>query len=143
MEKYNISTRKAGCFLIKKETKEIALIYRKKQDDYSFPKGHVEEGETLKETAIRETAEETKRNAEIIDVYKPFIEKYTTSKGENCTCYMFFALDKGKSDNQSEDTHEVVWTKLDKVEDTLSYISLKNTWNSVKNIIIEILERNN
>ena len=31
-------TEKAGCFLIKKETKEIALIYRKKQNDYSFPK---------------------------------------------------------------------------------------------------------
>ena len=29
-------TEKAGCFLIKKETKEIALIYRKKQNDYSF-----------------------------------------------------------------------------------------------------------
>ena len=38
-------TEKAGCFLIKKETKEIALIYRKKQNDYSFPKGHVEKGE--------------------------------------------------------------------------------------------------
>ena len=27
-------TEKAGCFLIKKETKEIALIYRKKQGIY-------------------------------------------------------------------------------------------------------------
>ena len=53
-------TEKAGCFLIRKETKEIALIYRTKQNDYSFPKGHVEKGETLKEAAIRETAEETK-----------------------------------------------------------------------------------
>ena len=56
-------TEKAGCFLIKKETKEIALIYRKKQEDYSFPKGHVENGESLKDAAIRETAEETRRAA--------------------------------------------------------------------------------
>ena len=41
-------TKKAGCFLIKKETKEIALIYRKKHNDYSFPKGHVEKNESLK-----------------------------------------------------------------------------------------------
>ena len=27
-------TEKAGCFLIKKETREIALIYRQKQEDY-------------------------------------------------------------------------------------------------------------
>lgn len=137
------STKKAGCFLIRRETKEIALIYREKYNDYSFPKGHVEKGESLKEAATRETAEETKRNAEIIDIYKPFVERYTTSKGENCICYMFFALDKGKSNNKCEDTHDVIWTKLDKVEDTLSYISLKNTWNSVKHIIVEILNENN
>lgn len=134
-------TEKAGCFLIKKETREIALIYRQKQEDYSFPKGHMEKGETLKETAIRETAEETKRVAEIIDEYSPLVEKYTTPKGENCVCYMFFAIDKGKSDNNSEDTHDLIWTPFEKVEKTLSYDSLKNTWNSAKNIIKEILEK--
>ena len=134
-------TEKAGCFLIKEETKEIALIYRKKQEDYSFPKGHVDEGESLKEAAIRETAEETKRVAEIIDKYGPFVEKYTTPRGENCACYMFFAIDKGESDNQCEDTHDIIWTPFDKVEEILSYDSLKNTWNSVKNTIIEILEK--
>lgn len=136
-----MNVKKAGCFLIKKETAEIALIYRKKHDDYSFPKGHVEKGETLKETAIRETKEETQRIAEIIDEYEPFIEQYTTPRGENCICYMFFAIDKGKSDNQSEDTHEVVWTSFDNVEATLSYDSLKNTWNSVKGTIIKIVEK--
>ena len=134
-------TEKAGCFLIKKETKEIALIYRKKQNDYSFPKGHVEKGETLKEAAIRETAEETKRIAKIVDEYEPFAEKYITPRGENCVCYMFFAIDKGKSDNNSEDTHDLIWTPFEKVEKTLSYDSLKNTWNSAKNIIKEILEK--
>lgn len=133
---------KAGCFLINKETKEIALIYRKKQDDYSFPKGHVEKGETLKEAAIRETAEETKRIAKIVDKYEPFVEKYTTPQGENCVCYMFFAVDKGASDNQCEDTHDIIWTPFAKVEETLSYDSLKNTWNSVKDTVIEILEKN-
>ena len=136
-----METLKAGCFLINIETKEISLIYRKKQNDYSFPKGHVEKGESLKEAAIRETAEETKRIAEIINDYEPYIERYTTPKGENCVCYMFFAIDKGKSDNNSEDTHDLIWTPFDKVEETLSYDSLKNTWNSAKNIIKEILEK--
>ena len=133
-------TKKAGCFLINKETKEIALIYRQKQNDYSFPKGHVEKGETLEETAIRETAEETKRIAKILDEYPPFVEEYTTPQGENCVCYMFFAIDKGKSDNDSTDTHDVIWTQLNKVEDTLSYDSLKNTWRSVQDTIIKIIE---
>ena len=55
---------------------------------------------------------------------------------------MFFALDNGVSDNQSEDTHDIIWTQFANVEDTLSYDSLKNTWNSVKGTIIKILEKN-
>lgn len=136
-------TKKAGCFLIRKESREVAVIYRKRQNDYSFPKGHVEEGETLKQTAVREVAEETKRIAFIIDEYEPFIEKYITPRGEECVCYMFFAIDKGKSNNQSEDTHDVIWTSVDKVLEVLSYDSLKNTWKAVEEIILEILENDN
>lgn len=136
-------TKKAGCFLIRKESREVAVIYRKRQNDYSFPKGHVEEGETLKQTAVREVAEETKRIAFIIDEYEPFVEKYATPSGEECVCYMFFAIDKGKSNNQSEDTHDVIWTSVDKVLEVLSYDSLKNTWKAVEKIILEILENDN
>ena len=49
---------KAGCILINFSDKKAGLIYRTKQNDYSFPKGHVEEGETVMECAIRETKEE-------------------------------------------------------------------------------------
>lgn len=107
-----------------------------------FQRGMWRKGETLKEAAIRETAEETKRIAKIVDEYEPFAEKYITPRGENCVCYMFFALDNGVSDNQSEDTHDIIWTQFANVEDTLSYDSLKNTWNSVKDTIIKILEKN-
>lgn len=134
-------TEKAGCFLKKKETKEIALIYRKKQEDYSFPKGHVENGESLKDAAIRESAEETRRAAEIVDKYNHFVERYITPRGEDCVCYMFFAIDKGESNNQCEYTHDLIWTPFDEAEEKLSYDNLKNTWNSVKNIIVEILEK--
>lgn len=61
-----MATLKAGCYLVNKELKSVAVIYREKQKDYSFPKGHTEEGETIEETALRETAEETKRDAEIV-----------------------------------------------------------------------------
>ena len=61
-----METLKAGCFLINIETKNVALVYRIKQNDYSFPKGHKEDNETLEQCAIRETAEETRRVAEIV-----------------------------------------------------------------------------
>ena len=134
-----METIKAGCFLIDKEKQEIALIYRVKQNDYSFPKGHVEEGEDIKSAALRETAEETKREAIIIEDFEPFIEKYTTPRGENCACYMYIAIDNGPSNNNSEDTHDVYWTPFEKVEETLSYENLKNTWRAVKDNIKSIL----
>lgn len=54
-----MKVEKAGTILINLKTKKIGLIYRKKQKDYSFPKGHKEINETLMECAIRETNEET------------------------------------------------------------------------------------
>lgn len=135
-----METIKAGCFLVNKKDKTIALVYRDKQKDFSFPKGHLENGETLEECAIRETAEETKRTAKIIEEFKPIVERYVTPKNEKCVCYMFVATDDGESDNTSEDTHETHWIKFEDVEEKLSYASLKDSWKKVKSNIAEILK---
>ena len=134
-----MATQKAGCYLVNKEKRSIAIIYRDKQKDYSFPKGHLEDGEDLKTCAIRETAEETKWDCKIVEDISPTIEKYTTPKGEECECYMYTAIDLGKSDNDSLDTHYTYWVDIDKVESTLSYDGLKREWNKVKDIIKEKL----
>lgn len=69
-----METVKAGCFLLNKQNKSIALVYRAKQNDYSFPKGHLEKAETVEQCAIRETAEETKRKAEIVSEFEPLLK---------------------------------------------------------------------
>lgn len=125
-----METKKAGCIVVNTDTKKIAIIYRDYLDDYSFPKGHLEAGETLEECAIRETAEEIKRDVKILNTVPPYIDRYVTPKGENCACYTYLAVDVKKSDNTSTDTHETIWLDLDEIEDKLSYESLKLTFRS-------------
>lgn len=119
--------------------KKVGLVYREKFHDYSFPKGHLESGETVEECAIRETAEETKRDCKIIRQIKPDIQRYTTPRGEKCTCHMYVASDIGASENQSLDTHDLIWVKYEDVEQKLSYESLKIMWHKKFAEIMKIL----
>lgn len=61
MQNKNDKTLKAGAILLRPGAgvTEILLIFRNIEQDWSFPKGHIEPGETPPETAIRETFEET------------------------------------------------------------------------------------
>ena len=129
---------KAGTILINKN--KIGLIYRKEYEDYSFPKGHLEENETLIECAIRETNEETKREVIILINDPIYIEQYTNSYNIDCECYYYLAKDNGKSDNTSLEVHDLIWVDFDKVFDTLSHESLKKLWNSIKDKVKEYLE---
>ena len=127
-----MKVQKAGCILINTNDKTVALVYREKQKDYSFPKGHLEENETLTECAIRETAEETKRDCELLMQDEIYIETYITPLGEDVELHYYLSKDIGPSDNSSEDTHETFWIPFDEVYDKLSYDSLKKVWNEVK-----------
>ena len=68
---------KGGCILVNKNN-EVALVYREYRADVSFPKGHVEDGETLVECAIRETEEEIKRRVKLLSDEEICFEKYSS-----------------------------------------------------------------
>ena len=130
---------KAGCILVDTKNKKIGLIYRSNRNDYSFPKGHKENGESLVECAVRETAEETKRDCILCSNEPIAVEHYFDSKNDEVDNYYFLAIDNGKSDNDSTDTHDMILTSFDDVEDILTYESLKETWRKVKNKVKELL----
>lgn len=128
---YPEETVKAGCILFDPESKKIALVYREKFNDYSFPKGHLEKNESIEECAVRETAEETKRNARILKRIPPFVNRYYSpapSPDGDCVCYMFLAVDEGPSDNDSTDTHPTVWVPVDEVASKLTYPNLSELY---------------
>ena len=51
--------KKCGVIIYDKDTKTYLLVKGRKSGKWGFPKGHMELGETERETAIRELKEET------------------------------------------------------------------------------------
>ena len=58
------------------------VLVREKNGSYGLPKGHVEEGETLAETALREVREETNVTA-VLDAETPvMVDEYPIAGGD-------------------------------------------------------------
>lgn len=136
--------KKAGTILINLETKKIALVYRIKQNDYSFPKGHLEENESLLECAIRETEEETGRKNHLILNKEIDILRYINPKNEDCANYMYIAIDDGPTDKNIalSDKEVLKWTAPQDIPSTLTYNSLKEFWLKVKTPIEQLINNN-
>ena len=128
---------KGGCVLLNKEKTKVALVVRK-ENEYSFPKGHVEKGEKIIDCALRETEEETGRKFKLIT--KKYTKyKYTNYEG-NITVYMYYAIDEGITDKKinEHDKEKTIWINIDEVYDILSYDNLKEFWMRALKVLKEI-----
>ena len=132
--------KKAGCILINIVNKEIALVCR--NGEYSFPKGHLEINETIRECAIRETIEETGHSCHLVNNKEISINHYKDSKGNEIENYFYLAIDDGKTEKEIKEKEKeiTVWKKYDEVEETLSYQNLKDFWNEIKFEVEKIIE---
>lgn len=134
--------KKAGCILINTNKKEIGLVYREKYKDFSFPKGHLEEGETLEQCAIRETEEETGRLCKIEDSIKLPIITYENYKGDIVELHFYIGIDQRKTEREFDEylVHDLVWIPKEKVKYKITYENLKEYWNKIEPIVNEILK---
>lgn len=132
--------KKAGCILVNQKTKKIGLVYRNKTDDCTFPKGHLESGETFIECALRETEEETGRQCHLLSQKEIGILKYVNFEGE-VSVYMFLAVDDGKTNKivSEYEKENLVWKDFEEVERCLSYESMKELWHNIKSEVYKIL----
>ena len=96
----------------------ILLIRDKRYQDWVLPKGHVEDGETLEQAALREVFEEANLSdvtvLESIGVYERLVEKANEYK--TIHYFLMLAGDSVDIDNDlSTDLDEIRWFEIDKI----------------------------
>ncbi len=98
---------------------EIAVVHRPVQQDWSFPKGKLEEGETFELAALREVEEETGMACRLLR----FIghTEYVDRKGRpKAVAYWVMAARSGSFAPNAE-VDELRWVTLDQASRLLTY----------------------
>jgi ADP-ribose pyrophosphatase len=131
----NKNVEKAGAIIFSSlDNHRIALLYRGKQQDWSFPKGHVEQGEESIQTMAREIKEETGLDVKILQNL-PSLD-YIHPNGNNISTKMFLVQSeddsKAKIENSGDD---IGWVEINEVSKTLSYDNLKEYFEKIYPIL--------
>lgn len=130
--------QKSGGIVLSKDFKKIVIVVQN-ENEYSFPKGHLEKGETLVECAQREVLEETAYDVKLLNEDSIGSYEYDNKEGHIITyMYLFQAENPTKKVIKEEDREKMIWVPFEEVEDILSYQNLKDFWNSIKNNIKRI-----
>ena len=110
------------------------LVIRQKQGFWGFPKGHIEEGESEIQTAIRETKEETNLDVVIEDETRFCLNYIIEDKQINK--YVVYFIAKAINNDvklQIEEIDDIAWVDIEKVEDILTFDNLQELWEVVLN----------
>ena len=96
-----MTEKSCGTVLFTKKDGEVYYLLIKStnmsgRSTVGFPKGHVEEGESETETALRETWEETSIRAEIVGDFRREVN-YTFGRGRKKTVIYFLARFSGQT----------------------------------------------
>lgn len=105
---------KAGCVVV--DGTKVLLITDEHYKIWAFPKGHVDEGETIEQTAVREVLEETGYEVELIKRLQDVIYHYEGC-GTPVRVAMFLAKPVEKVNDAEEDAkwvdaaraRELIW----------------------------------
>jgi 8-oxo-dGTP pyrophosphatase MutT (NUDIX family) len=97
------------------------LIKNKKSAHWGFPKGHIEKGETSRQTALREVLEEVGLEIEIIPEFESKSEYTVQSRVEKSVTIFLAKTSQTTTTIQPEEIGDYAWLDYDKAIKTLRF----------------------
>ncbi|MEH3034738.1 MAG: NUDIX hydrolase [Aeromicrobium erythreum] len=100
---------------------EVLVIHRPRYDDWTFPKGKSEPGETIRSTAVREIAEETGLRVRLGRPLSP--TRYQVSSGTKVVSYWVARLQGADHDDvvPNREVDELRWLRVSDARSLLTY----------------------
>ena len=121
--------KSCGCIIIKDQ--KVLLVYEKNRNFWGFPKGHMEDGETEIETALREVKEEVGLDVEI-DKKRRYTLNYVIGNEIDKTTVLYIAKAKdGKIIMQESEIENIKWCSFEEALNMLTFDDWKDMFKKV------------
>lgn len=106
--------------------RELYVVHRPRYNDWSFPKGHIDLGESVEQAALREVQEET---GMVCRVVRPLpLHSYTLPDGTEAQVYFFEmeVVDESAPRVPTDDEVDIgEWCTVDEALERVSYSAVK------------------
>ncbi len=134
MAKSTAEVKAAGGIIIRSSTSnngpKVLLVHRQRYNDWSFPKGKLEEGEKFKEAAMREVLEETGFECKM---HKPSLPSLTyldrNGSRKEVRYWLMTVLSGTFEPNQEVDM--IAWVRAASVVERLTYITDRTAFSNL------------
>ena len=100
---------------------KVLLVKNHNGRNYSFPKGHVEQGESEEQTAVREVKEETGLDIEIIRSFREVADYCPFGKIRKRVVFFMAQTMSDKVTIQEEEIDSYIWVDLDEAHHRCTY----------------------
>ncbi len=113
-------------YRIHNNTSELLLIKHRTGGHWSFPKGHVEQGESEEQTALREVKEETGLDIDIKSGFRESVQYCPHPNLSKKVVYFIGEALPGEVRKQEAEITDIVWAPLETAGEMVTFENDKN-----------------